>query len=130
MRMKKESKPAERKATVAIRQAASYSGPIPDPMSLEKYESIQPGFADRIISMAENEAKHRHEMETQAMMHTVRISNLGIIFAFISVLVFGGLIFYALCRGLNVSALGVAIAAIASVAGVFVFMRSRKARKG
>ena len=129
MRMKKESKPAERKAAVSIRKTASYSGPIPPPMALEQYESIQPGFANRIITMAENEAKHRHEMEKQAVEHTIRMSNMGIIFAFITVLIFGALIFYALYRGLNVSTLGVAIGAIASVAGVFVFMRSRSAKK-
>lgn len=40
-----------------------FSGPIPPPDILEKYENILPGAMDRIIAMAENESKHRHEME-------------------------------------------------------------------
>ncbi|MCF8092861.1 MAG: DUF2335 domain-containing protein [Desulfotignum sp.] len=40
-----------------------FSGPIPPPDILEKYENILPGAMDRIIAMAENESKHRHEMK-------------------------------------------------------------------
>ncbi|MEW6200669.1 MAG: DUF2335 domain-containing protein [bacterium] len=34
--------------------AARYSGPIPLPEHLQKYEQILPGSANRIISMAES----------------------------------------------------------------------------
>ena len=36
-----------------------YSGSIPQPSDLQKYENIKIGFAERIITMAENEANHR-----------------------------------------------------------------------
>lgn len=113
------------KPNIAVAQS-TYSGPIPDPVSLEKYENIKPGFADRIITMAENEAKHRHEIETFMVQKSSRVSTLGVVFAFISVVIFGLLIFYALYKGSDVATLGVAIGAIASVAGIFIVMRSRK----
>lgn len=36
-----------------------YNGPIPNASELQRYEHIQTGFADRIISMAENEQQSR-----------------------------------------------------------------------
>ena len=128
MLMKNANKPAvetHSKITAAM-QTSAYSGPIPDPLSLEKYEKIQPGFADRLISMAEREAAHRHEVDNLLIKKNSAIATLGIVFAFLSVIIFGLLIFYALYRGLNVATLGVAIGAIASVAGIFIIMRNRK----
>jgi uncharacterized membrane protein len=38
-------------------QQSQYSGPIPPPESLEYYENILPGAADRILRMAEENAR-------------------------------------------------------------------------
>ncbi len=38
-----------------ITQMVAYSGPIPPPHMFAQYEQIQPGAADRILSLAENE---------------------------------------------------------------------------
>ena len=51
----------------SIAAVTQYSGPIPPPHTLASYEEIQPGFADRIIKMAETETAHRHEMEEKAL---------------------------------------------------------------
>lgn len=42
-----------------------YSGPIPQPEAMAKYENIQTGFADRILTMAEkvNDARIENEKE-------------------------------------------------------------------
>lgn len=45
----------------------TYSGPIPPPQMLAEYEAVQPGFADRIISMAEKEQANRHLLENKAV---------------------------------------------------------------
>lgn len=58
------SQKAERTVATAV---AQYSGPIPPPNILAGYEEIQPGFADRIVTMAELEVSHRHEMEQRAL---------------------------------------------------------------
>lgn len=43
---------------ISIQQA--FFGPIPSPHQLKQYDKIQPGFAERIVHMAETEQQHRH----------------------------------------------------------------------
>ena len=40
-----------------------WSGPIPPPEALERYNQIDSTFADRILAMTEKEVKHRHFSE-------------------------------------------------------------------
>lgn len=40
-----------------------YKGPLPPPHILKAYDIIQPGFAERIVSMAEKQAEHRQGLE-------------------------------------------------------------------
>ena len=42
---------------------ASFSGPIPPPSILKAFEEAYPGAAHRILTMAEDEGKHRRELE-------------------------------------------------------------------
>ena len=51
---------------------ATYTGPLPLPEHLEKYESINPGTAERIIAMAERQAAHRQELEAVVVKITAR----------------------------------------------------------
>lgn len=46
----------------------SYSGPLPPPEVLARYEAITPGAAERIIAMAERQSVHRQELES-AVIH-------------------------------------------------------------
>jgi uncharacterized membrane protein len=48
-------------------QTQSFSGPIPSPDLLAQYNQIIPDAAERILSMAENEAKHAHSIEMLAL---------------------------------------------------------------
>ena len=50
-------------ATTLVRHTQGFSGPIPPPEVLDGYDRIQPGFASRIIAMAETENDHRRQME-------------------------------------------------------------------
>ena len=60
----KPSAPAQRQQAQAGSQVkAEFSGPLPPPDALEKYESVSPGAAERIIAMAETQSSHRHELE-------------------------------------------------------------------
>jgi uncharacterized membrane protein len=58
--------PAEnrQRAAVIIEETISsvshHSGPLPPPSDLAAYETIQPGFAERIMQMAEKEQTKRH----------------------------------------------------------------------
>ena len=53
----------DEEAILSIIRQSSFSGPLPPPQILEKYESIVPGSADRIIGMAEKQSEHRRSIE-------------------------------------------------------------------
>lgn len=44
-------------------QTASFSGPMPHPSILAKYEEIVPGAAERILVMAESSMRHQQEYD-------------------------------------------------------------------
>lgn len=71
------------KRVVAEVMQSEFSGPIPPPSIIAGYEEVVPGAADRIIAMAENQAKHRQSIELFEVKTEARDSLLGIIFAFI-----------------------------------------------
>ncbi len=78
----KEESQIKRVVAEVIR-SEEFSGPIPHPKIIKGYEEVVPGAADRIISMAENQSKHRQELEKMMVSAEVRDSLLGVLFAFI-----------------------------------------------
>ena len=123
----RNTKPAEKKVQTAVQiQQQLYAGPLPQPEALAKYDQIVPGAAERIIKMAEKEMEQRHNADNLMTRNAIRTTFLGIIFAFLSVLILSGLVFYALYKGFDTVAATIAVGAIAAVASVFVFFRKRK----
>ena len=70
-------------ATQSKLSATFSSGPIPDAEQLAKYDTVLPGAADRIISMAERQSVHRQAIEKIVVMSNARNSTLGVVAAFI-----------------------------------------------
>ena len=58
--------------------AQAFSGPLPPPEILAKYNSVVPNAAERIITMAETQAAHRQRMESKVIESNVRNSQLGL----------------------------------------------------
>lgn len=50
-------------AVVRTESSALHAGPLPHPDQFRQYEETLPGAADRILTMAEEESKHRQLME-------------------------------------------------------------------
>lgn len=77
---------------------AEFSGPLPHPEILAKYEEILPGSATRIFEMAEAQALHRRNMEKNSLNLSGRDALLGIILGFIIALsgIIGGILIIAL----------------------------------
>jgi|GEM_PF-571690 len=50
-----------------VTQSIQFSGPIPHPSILKKYDDIIPGLANRIVSMAELDQHHIHKMECKSL---------------------------------------------------------------
>lgn len=60
-----------------------FSGPIPSPDMMARYEEISPGFADRILTMAEKQANHRMQAEDRMIEIERQDSRRGSWFAFL-----------------------------------------------
>ena len=94
-----------------------------------QFNEIDPTFANRIFEMAEREQRNRHINETMVTKNVVRMSLLGVVFAFLSVLIMSGLVFYSLWKGYSQTAGAIAVGAVAAVASVFIFFRRRVKEK-
>ncbi len=64
-------------------QSAFYHGPIPPPEILQRFELIQPGFADRILKMAETQAAHRQHLEKSVIESDISLAHKGSLFGFL-----------------------------------------------
>lgn len=75
-------------SVISMQQVSEFSGPLPHPGILEGYEKILPGSADRILTLAEQEANYRRQIDNSIINTESRDSLLGIIFAFVLSLAF------------------------------------------
>lgn len=64
-----------------------YSGPLPHPRDLEKYNEIIPDGANRIMVMAEKQQEHRFKLEEKAVSAQVKQSGIGQVFGLVVCLV-------------------------------------------
>lgn len=116
-----ENKKEEVKEALMIIRSEMYSGPIPPPEALARYEEIQPGAADRILKMAEKQQEHRMALETKAIGGQVDQSKRGQIFGFILVFVcIAVAVFFAIYFGMTSFAVTFLCVTMVSVVGLFV----------
>lgn len=54
----------DKKPARVVRFSEHFSGPLPHPSILEKYDQIVPGAAERILQKFENQTDHRQKLET------------------------------------------------------------------
>lgn len=52
---------------VVVHQSTSFSGPLPPPEILRRFDEVVPGAAERIIKMAEEQSGHRRELEKKVI---------------------------------------------------------------
>ncbi len=60
----------------------SFSGPLPPPEVLKRFEEVVPGSAERIIKMAEGQFVHRTALEKKVIDSDIARSKLGQILGF------------------------------------------------
>lgn len=51
---------------------ASFEGPIPPPALLQQYDQVITGAAERILRMAEEQGRHRMQLETDALASNIK----------------------------------------------------------
>lgn len=128
-KIKPETRPQTPKPVIGMSKTETslFSGPLPTPEMLEKYEQIYPGIAERILQMAEKEQTERHrqkqeliELEKKNQRDLNFNIRLGLFLGFGSVLISSGMCMYFAYLGNVEAAANAAKWVIASLAGVFV----------
>jgi uncharacterized membrane protein len=104
----------------------SFSGPIPPPEVLEKYNQALPGAAERILSMAEQQSHHRQSIETKVIDSNIFVQKLGPFLGFIVAMtaVVGGIVL--ILKGKDGYGLASIIAPLAGLAGVFLYGKQQQ----
>lgn len=87
-----------------------FSGPLPPPEVLARYNDALPGGAERIVALAEQQAKHRRKMEARGQI---------LLFVVVLVAVIGGIVLIAL--GQDAFGLVPIIGALGGLGGLFLY---------
>lgn len=91
-----QSAPQQTTTTTTIVKSSGWSGPLPPPEALERFNAIIPNGADRIVSMAEREQAHRIDLEGSGQKATIAEARRGqYLGAIISAIALGGAVYTA-----------------------------------
>lgn len=109
-----------------VAKAYSFSGPLPPPEVLDKYNQVVPGLAERILTMAEQQSSHRQQLERTVVESNAFVQKLGPFFGFVVAMtaVVGGIILIE--KGRDGYGLAAIITALASLAGVFIYGKTKQ----
>ncbi|MFF4932265.1 DUF2335 domain-containing protein [Streptomyces griseofuscus] len=87
---------------------------------MQGYEDVQPGFAERIMAMAEREQQHRHDMDRTDAGQAYRLASRGQILALVALAIMASLAITLAVLGQPVWAAVVGGIDVAAVVGVFI----------
>lgn len=109
-----------------VAKKEEYSGPIPHPDHLEKYEKILSGSANRILGMAENQSIHRQNIENKLLEAEIKYKNKGQNFGFIIsiICIIGGIVM--LFFGKNLQGFITLIGAVSMLISAFLYGNKNK----
>ncbi len=110
---------------VRIKSEFSWSGPLPPSSELGAYDRLVPGSAKRMMDWAEEEGKHRRDMERVVIPGNSKRADRGQILGFVLALATLALAAALMFTGFSAWGVAIVIAEIAGLAGVFVFGRLR-----
>ena len=110
---------------LAIKQEEFYKGPIPPPNMFKAYEEVLAGSADRILTMSENQSKHRQEMEKMDLKASRLFMILGLCFAFF-ITIFGiGCGIFLIYNDKDGSGFAIIIGEISILVGAFLYKKKQ-----
>ena len=126
-----EERPATRADLIEVAAASirHFSGPLPPPEVLAAYNQILPGAAERILKMAEEQERHRHQIEARVVRSNTFAQTAGVIFGFILALIAiaGGI--WLAYFGKSGAGLTTIIAAVAGLVATFIYGKHEQRRE-
>jgi len=99
----------------------TFSGPLPPPAILAQYNEAVPDGAERIIVMAETQAKHRMALESRVVDADIRRANWGLAAGFVVALVFLLVSFLLIDRGKEWPGAALGAIDLVGLVGVFIY---------
>lgn len=114
---------AENKVAVQAMHVTAWDGPVPPPAAAESYERIAPGAFNRLLSLAESEAKTRREIEKTDHAEYNRSVARGQAYAFVLTLAAFVCGTICACFGQTAAAVAFVGATVVNLAAVFIGRR-------
>lgn len=116
-------------AALVVRQSQSFSGPLPPPDVLKKFDEVVPGAAERIIKMAEEQSAHRKDLERKVIESDIARSKWGQALGFF--IAIAGLTVSAVIAIYGSSIAGgiIGVGTLASLVGVFMYGSSTRSKE-
>jgi uncharacterized membrane protein len=112
--------------TISASISAQYSGPLPPPELLDRFNQVIPNGAERIMVMVEEQNRHRMTIETTVVKNQQWQSTLGQYFA-LAVTIFGlSISAVAIAYGHDGSGGTIGVATVGSVAVAFITGRKKQ----
>ena len=108
---------------------SAFSGPLPPPEVLEKYNRVIPNAAERILKMAEDQSHHRQTLEKKVIDHDILNSRLGIVFAFIIAISFITASYFAAIKDHPIYGGIMGTAGLTSLVYVFIYGSKSRAKE-
>ena len=110
---------------IVIQKGEMFSGPVPPPEIIERYEKIYHGAASIIFEEWNGQVKHRQGIENSVIKTDNIKSLLGVIFGFIIVMavIIAGV--YTALRGFPIFGGGLSLAGLAMLATAFITSRKQ-----
>jgi uncharacterized membrane protein len=99
------------------------------PSMLREYDEVLPGLANRIVTMAETQSKHRIRLESRVTTSNIWRGHLGQIFAFLIAIagIMAGT--YLILHDKPVEGLVAILGPIGGIAGVFVWGKRKQSQE-
>lgn len=98
----------------------AYSGPLPAPEDLERYDAIVPGMGERLLAKFEKQADHRMALERHVITWDVYRANGGLIFGFVFGVTVLAAAVYLIMNGHEGVGVGLIIADFLTYGGAFI----------
>jgi uncharacterized membrane protein len=116
-------------AITRLEASASYTGPLPPPGMLIKYNEAVPDAAQRILVMAERQSVHREAMEAAVVTANLKSQTRGSWFGFILSMtaILGGI--YLITLGKNAQGLTAIIGSLTALTAVFIYGKKKESRE-
>ena len=121
--------PVEEQSPAVLSAVQYFEGPIPPPQVLKGYEEALPGLADRIVTMAEEEARHRRAIEFKRETREGKLETRGQMFGFAVAIFSFSVAGILIAFERPLAGMSTVIAAVGGLSGLFIWSRSRSRTK-